>query len=149
MLSRQDIPAIDDAGSRASGIASGGYVTWQHDGGDDLAILASGSEVHVAIKAAQRLAAEGTAARVVSMPCWEWFEQADPAWRDAVLPPTLRARVAVEAGRGDAWHRWVGLDGRVVSIEEFGESGPGAAVLERRGITVDAVVDAARSALAA
>ena len=149
VLSRQDIPAIDDAGSRASGIASGGYIAWQHDGGDDLAILASGSEVHVAIEAAQRLAGEGTAARVVSMPCWEWFEQADPAWRDAVLPPNLRARVAVEAGRGDAWHRWVGLDGRVVSIEEFGESGPGAAVLERRGITVDAVVDAARSALAA
>ncbi|HET8778962.1 MAG TPA: transketolase [Agromyces sp.] len=149
VLSRQDIPVLADAGSRAAGVASGGYVAWQHGDGGDVAILASGSEVHVAIEAAQRLAAEGTAARVVSMPCWEWFEQADPEWRDAVLPPGLRARVAVEAGRGDAWHRWVGLDGRVVSIEQFGESGPGAAVLERRGVTVDAVVDAARAVRAA
>ncbi|WP_146793894.1 transketolase family protein [Agrococcus baldri] len=148
VLSRQDIPALTDASVRHADAAAGGYVAWQHGDGRAVAILATGSEVHLAIEAARRLAAEGIAARVVSMPCWEWFEQADEAWRDAVLPPALRARVAVEAGRGDAWHRWVGLDGRVVSIEEFGESGAGAAVLERRGITVDAVLAAARSAIA-
>jgi transketolase len=77
----------------------------------------------------------------------EWFESADTAYRERVLPPTLRARVAVEAGRGDAWYRWVGLDGAVVSIEEFGESGSGAEVMRLRGISVDAVERAARSVL--
>ncbi|MCH1881746.1 transketolase [Agrococcus sp. ARC_14] len=148
VLSRQDIPALPDAELRQAGAAAGGYVAWQQGEGDDLAILATGSEVHLAIEAGKRLAADGVATRVVSMPCWEWFEQADAEWRDSVLPPGLRARVAVEAGRGDAWHRWVGLDGRVVSIEEFGESGSGPAVLERRGITVDAVLAAARAVIA-
>ena len=97
--------------------------------------------------AATRLAERGISARVVSMPCLEWFAEQSADYREAVLPAALRARVAVEAGRGDAWYRWVGLDGRVVSVEEFGESGSGPEVLRRRGIHLDAVIAAAHATL--
>ncbi|SDS03883.1 transketolase family protein [Agrococcus carbonis] len=149
VLSRQDVPVLPQPGARSAAAVDGAYVAWQHGDGGGAAILATGSEVHVAIQAAEALVDDGIAVRVVSMPCWEWFEQQEQSMRDRVLPPSLRARVAVEAGRGDAWHRWVGLDGRVVSIERFGESGPGAAVLERRGITAMAVAEAVRSVVAA
>jgi transketolase len=124
-------------------------VRWQHGDGNDLAIIATGSEVHLAIEAATQLAEEGINARVVSMPCVEWFAEQTAEYRESVLPAALRARVAVEAGRGDAWYRWVGLDGQVVSVEEFGESGSGPEVLRLRGIHLDAVIAAALAALAA
>ena len=128
---------------------AGGYVRWQHEAGLDLAILATGSEVHLAVAAAERLADQGVSARVVSMPSVEWFAEQTAAYRESVLPAGLRARVAVEAGRGDAWYRWVGLDGRVVSVEQFGESGSGPELLRLRGIHLDAVLDASRATLAA
>jgi transketolase len=149
VLSRQGVPGLPERDGLDASVAQGGYVAWQHGDGSDLALIATGSEVQLALAAARALADEGIAVRVVSMPCVEWFEAADAEWRDAVLPPALRARVAVEAGRGDAWWRWVGLDGRVVSIDEFGESGAGAEVMARRGMTVDAVLAAAREALSA
>ncbi|GAA2176082.1 transketolase [Agrococcus versicolor] len=149
VLSRQGVPGLPERAELDAAVAHGGYVAWQHGEGDALAIVATGSEVQLALAAARTLADEGVAVRVVSMPCVEWFEAAPAEWRDAVLPPTLRARVAVEAGRGDAWWRWVGLDGRVVSIDEFGESGAGDQVMARRGMTVDAVLAAAREVLPA
>jgi transketolase len=103
--------------------------------------------VQLAIAAAERLADEGVSARVVSMPCVEWFTEQSPEYRESVLPKRLRARVAVEAGRGDAWYRWVGLDGRVVSVDEFGESGSGPEIMRLRGIHLDAVVAAATAVL--
>ncbi|WP_342746108.1 transketolase [Diaminobutyricimonas aerilata] len=147
VLSRQTLPVLPPADPDS--VARGGYVAFTAGDGADIALLASGSELHLAIEAARRLGADGVGVRVVSLPCWEWFEQQEPSYRDTVLPPALRRRVAVEAGRGDAWYRWVGLDGRVVSIEQFGESGSGAQVLERRGITTDAVERAARELLVA
>jgi transketolase len=148
ILSRQDLPVLDSTDHTVAGVTAGGYVRWQHGTGDDLAILATGSEVHLAIEAATQLADEGIAARVVSMPCVEWFTEQSTEYRESVLPPSLRARVAVEAGRGDAWYRWVGLDGEVVSVETFGESGSGPEVLRLRGIHTKAILDAAQRTLA-
>ena len=140
-------PGGDVFSTRIAGVSRGGYVVWQHGDGHDLAIIATGSEVSLAIEAARRLATENVAGRVISMPCVEWFEAASQEWRDTVLPPTLRARVAIEAGRGDAWYRWVGLDGEVVSVERFGESGSGAQVLTRAGITTESILTAAHTTL--
>jgi len=148
ILSRQDLPVLDSTDATVAGVTAGGYVRWQHGTGDDLAILATGSEVHLAIEAATQLADKGIAARVVSMPCVEWFTEQSTEYRESVLPPSLRARVAVEAGRGDAWYRWVGLDGEVVSVETFGESGSGPEVLRLRGIHTNAILDAAQRTLA-
>ncbi|AYY13233.1 hypothetical protein EF847_11535 [Actinobacteria bacterium YIM 96077] len=132
----------------AAGVANGGYVAWQYRDGDALAIIATGSEVHLAVEAARRLAGEGVAVRVVSMPCVEWFLESGAGHMESVLPSGLAARVAVEAGRGDAWYRWTGRDGEVVSVDEFGESGDGPSVMRRRGMHRDAILSAARAVLA-
>lgn len=151
ILSRQDVPVLEPRDGMKDGIneavAHGGYVVWQHGAGDELAMIATGSEVQLALEAARELAQEGVAVRVVSMPCVEWFEASAAGYRESVLPEQVRARVAVEAGRGDAWFKWVGIDGEVVSVETFGESGSGQQVLERRGITAAAVLEAARRTL--
>ena len=148
ILSRQDIPVLPEREGLTEKVASGGYVAWQHGAGSDLAIIATGSEVHLAIAAAQQLAGEGVAARVVSMPSVEWFTASGQEHIDAILPPELTARVAIEAGRGDAWWRWVGTRGEVVSVETFGESGSGAEILALCGITADNLLMAARRVLA-
>ena len=147
ILSRQDLPVLECSDTTVAGVTAGGYVRWQHGDGSDLALLATGSEVHLAIAAATRLSEQGISARVISMPCVEWFAEQSAEYRESVLPDSLRARVAVEAGRGDAWFRWVGLDGQVVSVEEFGESGSGPEVLHLRGIHLDAIIAAAHTAL--
>ena len=148
ILSRQDIPVLPGREELNRKVASGGYVAWQDGSGSDLAIIATGSEVHLAVAAAQQLANDGVSARVVSMPSVEWFAASGQEHIDAVLPPELTARVAIEAGRGDAWWRWVGTRGEVVSVETFGESGSGAEILALRGITVDNLLAAARRVLA-
>lgn len=152
VLSRQDVPVLGirsglDAGFDEA-VAQGGYVVWQHGDGLDLALIATGSEVSLAIVAAEVLAAEGLGVRVVSIPSVEWFSAAGEDYRESVLPATVTARVAVEAGRGDAWWRWVGTGGEVVGVETFGESGSGPEIMALRGITVENVVAAARRTLA-
>ncbi|WP_299167891.1 transketolase [uncultured Arthrobacter sp.] len=147
VLSRQDVPVLASDGDTADGARAGGFVRWQSGNGNDLALIATGSEVSLAIQAAEALEADGIAARVVSMPCVEWFSEADGDYRESVLPASLTARVVIEAGRGDAWFKWAGTAGEVVSIEEFGESGSGAEVMALRGIHLDAVLDAARRVL--
>jgi transketolase len=102
----------------------------------------------VALEARERLQAEGTATRVVSMPCWELFAEQDQGYRDQVLPPSVRARLAVEAAATFGWERWVGEDGEVVGIDHFGASAPGATVLEKFGFTPGNVADRARALLA-
>jgi transketolase len=156
-LTRQDLPPIDrttHAGAR--GLHRGAYVLADDDGGQpspggargpDLVLIATGSEVWVALEARQRLQAEGIATRVVSMPCWELFAEQDQGYRDEVLPPSVRARVAVEAAATFGWERWVGDDGEVVGIDHFGASAPGATVLEKFGFTPDDVADRARALL--
>lgn len=147
VLSRQDVPVLPVRPELAEKASRGGYVAWQHSDGSDIAIIATGSEVQLAVAAAMQLAEETVAVRVVSMPCVEWFAESGQDYIDLVLPPSLTARVAIEAGRGDAWWRWVGTGGEVVSVEAFGESGSGAELLELRGITVGELLAAARRVL--
>jgi len=140
-LTRQKVPTL--AESTVEGVGRGAYVLWESDeanGQPDLILLATGSEVHVALDAAQRLDEQGVHGRVVSMPCWELFELQTPEYREEVLPAEVKARISVEAGVGLGWHRWVGDEGDSISIEHFGASAPGATVLEKFGFNVDNVV---------
>ena len=105
-------------------------------------IIATGSEVHLAMAAAERLEADGKHVRVVSMPCPDVFEQQDAAYRESVLPSDLLARVAVEAAHADYWYKYVGLDGRIVGMTSFGESAPAGDLMREFGFTVDNVVAA-------
>ena len=110
------------------------------NGAPDLLLLATGSEVSLALDAARLLAEDGLAARVVSMPCWELFELQPEDYRDEVLPPAVEARLAIEAGVPLGWHRWVGERGSVLGVDRFGASAPGATVLEKFGFTPENVV---------
>ncbi|MGP3950570.1 transketolase [Streptomyces sp. 7N604] len=145
-LTRQNVPTYElneDA-------AKGGYVFLEADGGSpEVILVATGSEVQLAVRAREKLQATGVPTRVVSMPCVEWFEEQDPGYRDSVLPPSVRARVAVEAGIGLTWHRYVGDAGRVVSLEHFGASADYKVLFREFGLTADAVEAAARESLAA
>ena len=149
-LSRQDVPILDrELLGSASGTAQGGYVLAEASGGSpEVVLVATGTEVVLALEARDRLEDEGTPTRVVSMPCLEWFDEQPQAYRDEVLPPGIRARVSVEAGLAMGWRGVVGDHGRSVSLEHYGASAAAETLYREFGITVDAVVDAARSSLA-
>jgi transketolase len=145
-LTRQGVPTYEPN----EGAAKGGYVLFEADGGDAQVILiATGSEVHVAVEAREQLQAQGVPTRVVSMPSVEWFEEQDQGYRDSVLPPSVKARVAVEAGIGLTWHRYVGDAGRIVSLEHFGASADGKVLFKEFGFTAENVAAAAQESLAA
>ncbi|MGW5350428.1 transketolase [Streptomyces sp. NPDC004031] len=145
-LSRQGLPTYD----RNEDAARGGYVLFEAEGGPAQVILiATGSEVQLAVGAREELQAAGVPTRVVSMPCVEWFEEQDQAYRDGVLPPSVKARVAVEAGIALTWYRYVGDAGRVVSLEHFGASASAGVLFREFGFTAEAVAAAARESLAA
>jgi transketolase len=149
-LTRQSVPVLE--GTDAEGVARGGYVLADTaaeagDGLPDVLLIATGSEVQFAVAAQQTLAAEGVRGRVVSMPCVEWFDAQDQAYRDRVLPPMVKARVAVEAGVAMPWHRFVGDHGEVVSLEHFGASADWQTLFREFGFTAEAVTDAARRTL--
>lgn len=145
-LSRQGLPTYD----RNEDAARGGYVLFEAEGGPAQVILiGTGSEVQLAVGAREELQAAGIPTRVVSMPCVEWFEQQDQAYRDGVLPPSVKARVAVEAGIALTWYRYVGDAGRVVSLEHFGASASAGVLFREFGFTAEAVAAAARESLAA
>jgi transketolase len=145
-LTRQGVPTYEPN----EGVAKGGYVLQDADGGEpQVVIIATGSEVRLAVEAREQLQNTGIAARVVSMPCVEWFEEQDQGYRDSVLPPSVTARVAVEAGVGLTWYRYVGDAGRIVSLEHFGASADGKVLFREYGFTADAVAAAARESLAA
>ncbi|MEU0446322.1 transketolase [Streptomyces tendae] len=145
-LTRQGVPTYepnDDA-------AKGGYVLFEAEGGEpQVVLIATGSEVHVAVEAREALQADGVPTRVVSMPSVEWFEQQDQGYRDSVLPPSVKARVAVEAGIGLTWHKYVGDAGRIVSLEHFGASADAKVLFKEFGFTAENVASAARESLAA
>ncbi|WP_433409999.1 transketolase [Saccharomonospora azurea] len=146
-LTRQNVPVLE--GTDAEGVAKGGYVLAEaSNGSPEVVLIATGSEVQLAVEARKTLEAEGTPTSVVSMPCVEWFDQQDAEYRDAVIPPTVKARVAVEAGVAQPWHRFVGDAGEIVSIEHFGASADYKTLYEKFGITAEAVVAAARRSLA-
>src|SRR5690606_26433051 len=128
----------------------GGYVLAEAEGGDpDVIIIGTGSEVHLALDARRLLANEGIRARVVSLPCREWFEAQDRAYRDEVLPPRVRARVSVEAGVAQGWRELVGDAGRIVSLDHFGASADYQTLYREFGLTPEAVARAARESVAA
>ncbi|MEP5979648.1 MAG: transketolase, partial [Marinobacter alexandrii] len=143
ILSRQNLPAQERSEAQVNDISRGGYLLRDCTGMPELILLATGSEVALAVKAADRLSASGVAVRVVSLPCVERFAKQDATYRDTVLPPTVRARVAIEMAQPDGWYRWVGLDGAVIGIETFGESAPAEALLQHFGFTVERVVETA------
>ena len=135
-LSRQNLPQCGDRVGRAADIARGGYVLADADGAPQAVILATGSEIAIAMTAREKLAAQGISVRVVSMPCCERFDRQPSAWRKSVLPPEV-PRIAIEAGHPDPWRKYVGLEGEVLGIASFGESAPAPALYERFGLTAD------------
>jgi transketolase len=141
VLSRQAVPTLDRSRyAAADGLRCGAYVLSDSvEGEPDVILIATGSEVGLIVAAAEHLQAQGVAVRCVSMPSWELFEALPQAQRDAVLPPTVRARLAVEAGVAQGWHRYVGDAGDVVSVERFGASAPGNVVLREYGFSVEEV----------
>ncbi len=144
VFSRQNLPVLDRGRfAEASGLHRGAYVLADSDG-LEVILLASGSEVHLALKAWETLQAEGIGARVVSMPSWELFDEQPEEYRDEVLPPEIFTRLAVEAGATQGWHRYVGRRGEVVGVDRFGASAPGSTVLSRLGLTADHVAERAR-----
>ncbi len=146
-LSRQNLPVLE--GTSAEGVARGGYVLADaSDGAPQVVLLATGSELQVAVEAREVLEADGVPTRVVSMPCVEWFLEQDQTYRDSVLPPGVRARVSVEAGIAMPWHRFTGDAGENVSIEHFGASADYETLFREFGFTTDDVVAAARRSLA-
>lgn len=156
VLTRQALPilgAIESSAAGAEGpegLARGAYVVADNaTGGDlDIILMASGSEVHVALIAWQSLAAGGVKARMVSMPCWELFEQQDETYRDGVLPPDVPCRLAVEAGTSFGWGRYVGLAGAVIAIDRYGASAPGPTNMEKFGFSAANIEERARALLA-
>jgi transketolase len=146
LLSRQDLPVLDP--DAVAGAERGAYVLREaSNGSPDLVLVATGSEVSIALEAAGLLDEEGVAARVVSMPCWELFAEQAAEYRESVLPPSVDARLAVEAGIGLGWERWVGAAGDTVSIERFGASAPGSTVLAHFGYTAQNIAARARALL--
>ena len=151
LLSRQNLPVFDRTqfGS-AEGTAQGGYVLAEASGGTPQVILmGTGSEVQIGVAAREALEADGVPTRVVSLPCWEWFADQDQAYKDEVLPPTVRARVSVEAGVPMGWREFVGDAGRIVGLDHYGASAAYTVLYEKFGLTADAVVAAASESLAA
>jgi transketolase len=154
-LTRQNVPVFprgtDENGqewSDTSNVHRGGYVLLDVDGGEpDVVLIGTGSEVQVAVAARELLAADGIRARVVSMPCREWFDRQEEAYRESVIPPIVKARVSVEAGVAQGWREVVGDHGRIVSIETYGASADYARIYEEYGITGEAVANAARDSL--
>ena len=150
ILSRQPLPTVDRSVlAPASGVAQGAYVLADADGEPDVILIATGSEVSLALSARDELAAEGIRARVVSMPCWELFDRQPQAYRDDVLPPAVKARVAIEEASTLGWDRYVGDGGAVVGMHTFGASAPLKELVKKFGFTPDAMTEVARAVTAA
>jgi transketolase len=150
-LTRQKLPTFGATAALArDGVRRGGYVlraASSEAGGrmPDLVMIATGSELQLAMGAAGTLEAEGIATRVVSLPCWEAFEAQDPAYREAVLPAAVRKRVGVEMGVSLGWERWTGDEGAIIALDHFGASAPAATILEHFGFTVERVAAVGRA----
>jgi transketolase len=151
VLSRQALPTLDRSRlAPASGLAKGAYILAEAAGGDpEVILLATGSEVHLALAAHEELQSDGIRSRVVSMPCWELFDRQPQAYRDEVLPPGVKARVSVEEGSTLGWERYVGDGGAVIGMHTFGASAPLKELLTKFGFTPDRVAEVARDRLAA
>lgn len=152
ILSRQNLRTLDRSSGEyasADGLARGAYILKEASAAPKVILIGTGSEVEVAVDAQQALEAEGIPTRVVSMPCQEWFDAQDEAYREEVLPASVTARVSVEAGIAMGWAKYVGAKGRSVSLEHYGASGKGTLLFKQFGITADAVVAAAKESMGA
>ena len=148
VLSRQPLPTLDRAKfAPASGVAKGAYVLTKDEGTPDVILIATGSEVALAVKAYEQLKAEGVAARVVSMPSWYRYELQDEAYKESVLPKAVKARVAIEMAGPIGWDRYVGYEGRQITMSTFGASAPIAKLQDKFGFTVENVVKVAKEAM--
>jgi transketolase len=154
-LSRQKLPILDRTRlGPAEGVAQGGYILRDADGTPrdadgipQIILIATGSEVHLALSAADALGSEGLRVRVVSMPCWELFDEQSQEYKDSVLPPGVSARLAIEAGVTQGWWKYVGTRGDVIGLDRFGASAPGSVVMDKLGFNVDNVVARAKALL--
>jgi len=144
-LTRQAVPNL--AGSSIEGVTKGAYVLSDSDGTPDLILMGTGSETQLCVQAAEQLRSEGKKVRVVSMPCWEVFEEQDAEYRESVLPKAVKKRVSVEAGSTFGWCRYVGDEGIAIGIDQYGSSAPGSVCMEKFGFTVDNVVAKAKAVL--
>jgi transketolase len=150
ILSRQPLPTVDRTKyAAAAGLRQGAYVLGDSDGTPEVIFMGTGSELQLCVAAHEQLKAEGIKSRVVSMPCWELFERQPEGYRESVLPASVRARVAVEAGTSLGWRRYTGIDGRIIARRDFGASAPLKELLKQFGFTVEKVVEAARESMAA
>jgi transketolase len=148
ILSRQPLPTLDRAKyAPATGVQKGAYILSDSDGTPEVILMGTGSELQLCVAAHEHLKAEGVKSRVVSMPCWELFERQPEEYRASVLLPSVRARVAVEAGTSLGWRRYVGIDGRIIARRQFGASAPLKELLKHFGFTVENVVAAARESM--
>ncbi|MBE4486360.1 transketolase [Vibrio parahaemolyticus] len=148
IFSRQNLVQQPRSAEQVADIAKGGYILKDSDGKPELILIATGSEVELAVKAAEQLTAEGKKVRVVSMPSTDAFDKQDAAYREAVLPSDVTARIAIEAGIADFWYKYVGFDGRIIGMTTFGESAPADQLFEMFGFTVENVVNTAKELLA-
>ncbi|MDL2197277.1 transketolase [Shewanella algae] len=148
IFSRQNLTQMPRSAEQLSDVAKGGYVLVDCEGAPELIIIATGSEVELAVKAQAELAVTGAKVRVVSMPSTDVFDQQDAAYKEAVLPANVTKRLAVEAGIADYWYKYVGLNGRIIGMTSFGESAPANQLFEMFGFTVDKVVEAGKALLA-
>jgi transketolase len=150
ILSRQPLPTVDRTKyATAAGLRQGAYVLGDSDGAPEVIFMGTGSELQLCVAAHEQLKAEGIKSRVVSMPCWELFERQPEEYRESVLPASVRARVAVEAGTSLGWRRYTGIDGRIIARRDFGASAPLKELLKQFGFTVENVVAAARESMLA
>ncbi|MBQ0789125.1 MAG: transketolase, partial [Cycloclasticus sp.] len=147
IFTRQNVQHQDRTAEQVAAIAKGGYILKDCDGEPQLILMGTGSEVELATSAAQILAADGIKVRVVSMPCTNVFDKQDAAYKESVLPASVTARAAIEAGSTALWYKYVGLNGAVIGIDCFGESAPAGVLFEHFGITADKLVDAAKGLL--
>jgi len=150
ILTRQNVPVIDRGRVHlATGLRRGAYILSDSSPSKpDIILIATGSEVHLAVEAQEKLLAEGVKTRVVSMPSWELFERQPEEYRQKVLPPDVTQRVSIEAGVTLGWHRYVGREGEVIGIDHFGASAPGNVLLKEFGFTSENILHRVRSLLA-
>ena len=148
VLSRQNLPTLDRSKyGAAEGVRKGGYVLRDCDGTPDAILIGTGSEIGICLAAAESLTAGGKAVRVVSMPCWELFDEQPDSYRNDVLPPKVTARVAVEAGIKQGWEKYLGANGQFVGMTGFGASAPAEQLYKHFGITPEAVAKAAEASM--
>ncbi len=148
-LTRQNLPPLDRTTKGEGSVTQGGYVLWEGGPGETLQclLLATGSEVSIAMEAATQLAGEGVRVRVVSMPCWERFDEQSDAYKQAVLPPDVTARVAMESGVTLGWERYIGPKGIALGIDGYGASAPYATIYQEYGLTASHMAAAAKTLL--